>query len=343
MRMEQLWDWVRFIGRRSVYLVIVLLGVSSVTFSVTHLLGNPVYLMVGMQADQEMIDNMMHQMGLDRPIWEQYLSYLGNVASGDLGISRHTYNPVAADIGRRLPATLELSTAALLIGILWAVPMGLLGAMRQGGIADRVGSFTAQSGVAIPNFWLGLILIYLLFFKFQLVPAPLGRIDIGMQPPPTRTGLYLVDAILAGEFEKIGSIVGHLILPAVTLAFTASPPIFRLTRDTVAKILNSDYIRAAHSYGFSEFTINFRHALKNALLPVTMMIAMTYGYLMGGTVLVETVFAWPGLGLYAVDAMNHSDYEPIVGVVLLSALIYVVIYFFTDILHFAIDPRLRGE
>jgi peptide/nickel transport system permease protein len=310
---------------------------------VTHLLGNPVYLLVGVQADQEMIDNMMHQMGLDRPIWQQYLSYLGNIASGDLGMSRHTFNPVAADIGRRLPATFELSTAALLLGILWSVPMGLMAAMRQGGVADRVGSFMAQSGVAIPNFWLGLILIYLLFFKFELVPAPLGRIDIGMQPPPTRTGMYLVDAILAGQFEKIGSIVGHLILPAVTLAFTSSPPIFRLTRDTVVKILNSDYIRAARSYGFSEFTINFRHALKNALLPVTTMIAMTYGYLMGGTVLVETVFAWPGLGLYAVDAMNHSDYEPIVGVVLLSALIYVVIYFMADILHFAIDPRLRGE
>jgi ABC-type dipeptide/oligopeptide/nickel transport system permease component len=336
-------DWLRFVGRRLVFLIIVLLGVSSITFTVTHLLGNPVYLMVGMRADQEMIDNMMHQMGLDRPIWEQYLSYLANVASGDLGVSRHTFNPVAEDIMRRLPATFELSTAALIIGVLWSVPMGLLGAMRQGGWADRVGRFVAQSGVAIPNFWLGLILIYLLFFKFQLVPAPLGRLDISMQPPPTKTGFYIVDSVLAGDWEKLRSVLGNLLMPAVTLAFTSSPPIFRLTRDTVVKILSSDYIRAARSYGFSEFSINFRFALKNALLPVTTMIAMTYGYLMGGTVLVETVFAWPGLGLYAVDAMNHSDYEPIVGVVLLSAAIYVVVYFLTDILHFAIDPRLRGE
>lgn len=341
--MEAMLNWLRFIGRRLIFLIIVLLGVSSITFVVTRLLGNPVYLMVGMQADQEMIDNMIHQMGLDRPIWEQYLSYLANVASGDLGVSRHTYNPVADDIGRRLPATFELSTAALLIGILWSVPIGLWGAMRQGGVADRVGRFMAQSGVAIPNFWLGLILIYLLFFKFQLLPAPLGRIDMGLQPPPSKTGFYLLDSLLAGDMEKFRSSLGHLILPAVTLAFTSSPPIFRLTRDTVVKILNSDYIRAARSYGFSEFTINFRFALKNALLPVTTMIAMTYGYLMGGTVLVETVFAWPGLGLYAVDAMNHSDYEPIVGVVLLSATIYVVAYFLTDMLHYAIDPRLRGE
>jgi ABC-type dipeptide/oligopeptide/nickel transport system permease component len=341
--MNAWWEWSRFVGRRLIYLIIVLLGVSSVTFVVTHLLGNPVYLIVGMQADQEMIDNMMHQMGLDRPIWQQYISYLANVTTGDLGISRHTYNLVTEDIGRRLPATFELSTAALIIGILWSVPMGLLSAMRKGGWLDRLGQFVAQSGVAIPNFWLGLILIYLLFFKFQLVPAPLGRLDTSMHPPPTKTGLYLVDCILASEWEKFRSVIGHLILPAVTLAFTSSPPIFRLTRDTVVKILDSDYIRAARSYGFSEFTINFRFALKNALLPITTMIAMTYGYLLGGTVLVETVFAWPGLGLYAVDAMNHSDYEPIVGVVLLSASIYVIVYFLTDIFHFAIDPRLRGE
>jgi peptide/nickel transport system permease protein len=336
-------DWVKFLSRRFLYLIIVLLGVSSITFAVTHLLGNPVYLVVGVQADQEMIDNMMHQMGLDQPLWQQYLSYLAHVASGDLGVSRYTYNPVTMDIKNRLPATFELSTVALVLGILWSVPLGLLGAMRQGGIVDRVGQFLAQSGVAIPSFWLGLILIYLLFFKFQLVPAPLGRIDIGLEPPPAKTGMYVVDAILAGQMDKLGSIIGHLILPAITLALTSSPPIFRLTRDTVVKILNSDYIRAARSYGFSEFSINFRYALKNALLPVTTMIAMTYGYLLGGTVLVETVFAWPGLGLYAVDSMNHSDYEPIVGVVLLAAAIYVIVYLFTDILHFAIDPRLRGE
>ena len=163
-----------------------------------------------------------------------------------------------------------------------------------------------------------------------------------MQPPPTKTGLFIVDSILAGEWEKLRSVIGHFILPAITLAFTSSPPILRLTRDTAGKILASDYIRAARSYGFPEFTIYFRLVLTNVWLPVTTMIAMTYGYLLGGTVLVETVFAWPGLGLYVVDAMNHSDYEPIVGVVLLSATIYAVVYFLTDILHFAIDPRIRG-
>jgi ABC-type dipeptide/oligopeptide/nickel transport system permease component len=336
-------EWARFIGQRLAGLLIVLLGVSSITFVVTHLLGNPVYLLVGVQADQEIIDNMMQQMGLDRPVWQQYLSYLENVATGDLGISRRTFNPVAADIGRRLPATFELSTAALILGVLWAVPVGLLGATYKGGWLDRFGQFVAQAGVSIPNFWLGLILIYILFFKLHLVSAPLGRIDTTMQPPPTRTGLFVVDSLLAREWMTLRSAVEHLILPALTLAFTASPPIQRLTRDTAIKVFSSDYIRAARSYGFSEFAIQFRLALKNILLPVTTMIAMTYGYLLGGTVLVEVVFAWPGLGLYAVDAMNHSDYEPIVGVVLLSATIYAGVYFLTDILHYTVDPRTRGD
>lgn len=341
--MEVLWGWARFIGKRLLGLIIVLIGVSSITFVVTHLLGNPVYLLVGAQADQEMIDNMMRQMGLHRPIWQQYLSYLGNVATGDLGISRRTFNPVTADIARRLPATFELSTVALLLGVAWSVPMGLLSARYKGSWLDRASQYVAQAGVSIPNFWLGLILIYLLFFKFQLVPTPLGRIDTTMQPPPTRTGLYIIDSIWAGQWETLRSALAHLALPAITLAFTASPPILRLTRETAVKVLDSDYIRAARSYGYSEFSLHFRLALKSILLPVTTMIAMTYGYLLGGTVLVEVVFAWPGLGLYAVDAMNHSDYEPIVGVVLLSATIYAAVYFFTDILHYAVDPRTRSE
>lgn len=342
--MQSTWqEWGLYLGRRLVQTVVVLLGLSAVTFTVTRVLGNPVYLLAGVQADQEVIENLTRQLGLDRPLWEQYLRYLWNLMHGDLGISRHTSNTVASDIARRLPATLELSTAALLLGIGWTVPLGLLSARYKGSVLDRFSQFMVEAGVAIPSFWLGLLLVYLFYFMLHLLPAPLGRLDSNIAPPPTVTGLLTVDSLLAGNWVAFRSAVAHLILPSVTLALTSSPPILQMTRNSMLAVLRSDFIRAARSYGISERIIYFRYALKNVLLPVTTMIAMTYGYLLGGTVLVETVFAWPGLGLYAVDAMNHSDYEPIVGVVMLSAAVYVVIYLITDMLHFTIDPRLRTQ
>jgi peptide/nickel transport system permease protein len=321
----------------------VLLGLAAVTFGVTRFLGNPVYLLVGVQADQQTIETVTRRLGLDRPLWEQYLSYVGNLAQGDLGVSRFTSNPVVYDIGQRLPATLELSTAALLLGIAWTVPLGLLAAKHKNGWIDRLAQGLVEAGVAIPSFWLGLLLVYLLFYQFDLFPAPLGRLGPTAQAPPTVTGLYTIDSLLTGDWGAFRAALSHLALPAITLAFTSCPPILQITRNAMVEVLRSDYIRAARSNGISEGIIFLRYALKNVLLPVTTMIAMTYGYLLGGTVLVEVVFAWPGLGLYAVDAMNNSDYEPIVGVVLLSAVVYVIIYLITDILHFMIDPRLRTQ
>jgi peptide/nickel transport system permease protein len=342
--MQTVWqEWGLYLGRRLLQLVMVLLGLAAVTFGVTRFLGNPVYLLVGVQADQQTIETVTRRLGLDRPLWEQYLSYVGNLAQGDLGVSRFTSNPVVYDIGQRLPATLELSTAALLLGIAWTVPLGLLAAKHKNGWIDRLAQGLVEAGVAIPSFWLGLLLVYLLFYQFDLFPAPLGRLGPTAQAPPTVTGLYTIDSLLAGDWGAFRAALSHLALPAITLAFTSCPPILQITRNAMVEVLRSDYIRAARSNGISEGIIFLRYASKNVLLPVTTMIAMTYGYLLGGTVLVEVVFAWPGLGLYAVDAMNNSDYEPIVGVVLLSAVVYVIIYLITDILHFMIDPRLRTQ
>ncbi|MBI1880110.1 MAG: ABC transporter permease [Chloroflexi bacterium] len=342
--MPTVWqDWGLYLGRRLLQLIIVLLGLAAVTFVVTRFLGNPVYLLVGVQADEKTIETVTRRLGLDRPLWEQYLAYVGNLARGDLGVSRFTSNPVTFDIGQRLPATLELSTAALLLGIAWTVPLGLLAARHRRGWLDRLAQGLVEAGVAIPSFWLGLLLVYLLFYQLSLFPAPLGRLGPPATAPPYVTGLYTLDSLLIGDWEAFRAALSHLALPAITLAFTSCPPILQITCNAMVEILRSDYIRAARSNGIPERTIFLRYALKNALLPVTTMIAMTYGYLLGGTVLVEVVFAWPGLGLYAVDAMNNSDYEPIIGVVLLSAVVYVVIYLITDILHFVIDPRLRTQ
>ncbi len=331
-----------YLARRLAAMLLVLLGVCTITFVVTRLLGNPVYLLVGQQADQEILENLMHQMGLDRPLYEQYFRYLWSVAQGDLGISRYTYRPVLEDIQLRLPATLELVTASMLLIILGAIPMGVFSAMRPGGIVDRLGQLLVQVGVSVPNFWAGLILVYLLFFKLQWLPAPLGQLDDNVALS-TVTGFLVVDSLLTGNLPALKSALSHLALPTVTLALGSAPATLQITRSTLIQILSSDYIRTAHSYGMPARTIYFRYALKNAIVPVITVLAMTFGFLMSGTVLVETVFSWPGLGLYAVDSMHHFDYEPILGVVFLSALFYALAYLVADLLTFVVDPRIRAQ
>lgn len=332
-----------YLIRRLGAMLLVLLGVCTITFVVTRLLGNPVYLLVGQQADKEILENLMHQMGLDRPLYEQYFRYLWSVAHGDLGISRYTYRPVLMEIQLRLPATLELVTASMLLIALGAVPMGVLSAVRPGGVIDRFGQFLAQIWVSMPNFWAGLVLIYVFFFKVSWFPAPLGRLDSNIAAPPEVTGLLVVDSLLSGNQLALRSALSHLVLPAVTLALGSAPATLQITRATLIQILSSDYIRTARSYGMPAHIIYFRYALKNAIVPVVTVLAMTFGFLMSGTVLVETVFAWPGLGLYAVDSMHHFDYEPIVGVVLLSALFYALAYLAADLVTFAVDPRIRAR
>jgi len=335
-------SWGIYLLRRLVYLMVSLLGVSIITFSATRLLGNPVYLLVGTTYTKEMVENMTRELGLDRPVYEQYARYMANLLRGDLGQSRYTFNPVVVDIQRRLPATLELATYSLLLGALWAIPAGALAGRYRGSLFARLADFIARTGVSVPNFWLGLILIFLLFAAFHLLPPPLGRIAADASPPPAITGWYTIDSLLAGNLNTLWASLKQLVMPALTLAFTTSPSLFQITRNTTEAVYSTDYMRTAKAFGLSPWTIT-RYALKNILVPVLTMLAMTYGYLIGGTVLVEVVFAWPGLGLYAVDAMNHADYEPIMGVVLLSALFYILVYLAADIINSMIDPRIRME
>lgn len=321
--------------------LLVLFGISSVTFLVTRVLGNPVYLLVGHQQSPEIVHNMIQRMGLDRPLHEQYLGYLWSVLHGDLGVSRYTFRPVVDDIALRLPATLELVLFAMALIVLVGIPLGILSAVRRGSWWDHSVQAVAQLGASVPNFWFGLLLIYFLFFLLPAFPPPLGRLDDPGQAPPVLTGLLLVDSLWAGSFHNFISALGHLVLPGLTLAAGAVPATIKITRDSLIQILTGDYIRTPLAYGVDRRTVYFRYALKNALVPVTTVLAMTMGFLMSGTVLVETVFSWPGLGLYAVTAMNHFDYEPIIAVVLISAVFYAAAYLIADLLHFMIDPRLR--
>ena len=340
--LDSMREWGQFLLRRAALFLVALFGVSVITFTVTHKIGNPVYLIVGTRYSQETLDNLVRELGLDLPLHEQYLNYASNLLRGDLGISRFTYNPVLEDIGRRLPATLELSTWALAMGVLWAVPAGVLAAMRPAGLLARAADLLARTGVSMPGFWLGLLFIFIFYAELHWFPAPLGRIARSLGPPVTITGWYTLDSLLAGDREAFISSVRHLILPALTLAITTSPSTLQITRKRMQEVLQSDYIRSARAFGLPARTV-YRYALRNTLGPVITMIAMTYGYLLSGTVLVEVVFTWPGLGLYAVDAMNKSDYEPIIGVVLLSAGFYLLVYLATDVINALLDPRTRAE
>ena len=340
--LDSMREWGLFLLKRFAIFLIALFGVSVITFVVTHKIGNPVYLLVGTRYNQEMLDNIVREIGLDRPLHEQYLRYAGNLLQGNLGTSRFSYNPVLEDIRNRLPATLELSTWALAMGVLWAVPAGVLAAMRPRGALARFADLMARTGVSMPGFWLGLLLIFVFFAELHWFPAPLGRIARSIGAPEYVTGWYTLDTLLAGDREAFFSSVSHLILPALTLAITTSPSTLQITRKRMQEVLQSDYIRSARAFGLPAGLV-YRYALRNTLGPVVTMIAMTYGYLLSGTVLVEVVFTWPGLGLYAVDAMNHSDYEPIMGVVLLSSGFYLLVYLASDIFNALFDPRVRAE
>jgi ABC-type dipeptide/oligopeptide/nickel transport system permease component len=331
----------RYIARRLLFLVPQVLGVTTVVFVLIRLLpGDPAYLIAGSLATKDVITSIREQMGLNRPIWDQYLIYLGNVAQGDLGKSWLTSSPVTVDILQRLPATLELITLALALAFFIAIPLGMLTALRPGSVADRVASAYGMLAGALPDFWWALFLVFLLFGQLQLVPAPIGRLDMALLPPPQVTGFYTIDSILAGDWPALGSALAHLALPAFTLAFVYAGPILKMARATMSQALLGNFILYGRASGLPRGTIA-RYALRNALLPVITMTGITYGYLIGGAVLIEQVFAWGGLGQYAVQAITSSDYMAVSGVVLATTLFSLLVYLAVDLLYLAVDPRIR--
>lgn len=329
-----------YIARRLAYMLVALFGVSLVTFVVTRVLpGNPVYLLVGAMADESTVAAITERLGLDQPIYEQYIRYMQQLLQGDLGTSLQTSKPVTSDIGARWPATIELASSSLLLALCWSIPFGIVSALRRRSIWDRLANFFSGLGVSVPEFWLGMILLLVFFGILDWAPAAMGR-TLGDAPEHT-TGLYTIDAIIAGDGEAFRAAAKQMILPAATLALTVGAPLLRITRGFMRETMASHHIRSARALGVPERSIVLRHALPNVLLPVSTMVAILYGYLLGGTVLVEFVFAWPGIGKYAIDAINASDFSPVLAVVLLSALSYLLVYLVMDVLHFVIDPRTR--
>jgi ABC-type dipeptide/oligopeptide/nickel transport system permease component len=332
--------WSMYVGRRLVAAVLTLLGVVVLVFVVTRLLGDPVQLILGPRATPEQVERLRQELGYDQSIPAQFWTYLTNLLQGDLGVSRYSQRSVSDEIASRFPSTIELATAGMLLGLLWTIPLGIIAALRPRGYVDRASQLMVEFGVAIPSFWLGLLLVLLFVNALGIAPTPVGELDIGATPPPRVTGMIVVDALLAGDLATFRDALAHLALPAIVLAITACPPILLLTRNTMIGVLGGDYVRGARSFGLPERTVRW-YAFKNTLLPVSTMVAMTFGFLLGGTVLVETVFSWPGIGLYAIQSMQRFDYEPVLGIVLLASAVYVLVYFVADVLAMVIDPRVR--
>lgn len=331
----------RYIGLRVLLLLPQLLGITFVTFILIRLLpGDPAYLLAGPTATKDTIAQIRQSLGLNRPLLVQFWLYLDGLLHGNLGQSFRTGKPVLYDVLHRLPATLELVIPTLAIGLALGIGLGVYAAFHEGSRIERLLSIYARLAGSLPEWWLGLILIFFFYYKLRWAPPPLGRLGITTPPPTSITNSYAVDALLTGNWAALGSALTHLILPIVTFSVAAIAPFMKMTRATMIEILNSDYIRNAAALGLPRRAIT-RTALKNSLPPVVTLAGFLSSYLIGGAVLIETVFSWGGFGQYAVQSLVNSDYAALQGFVLVSALFTLAVYFIVDLLYLALDPRIQ--
>jgi ABC-type dipeptide/oligopeptide/nickel transport system permease component len=332
-----------YVGRRLLYLLPQAIGISIVTFIIVRELpGNPAYMIAGPRATTEMIAKLQKDMGLDQPIWTQYWIYLRSILHGDFGSSWVTSNPVLVDLAKRVPATLELISLGLFFSLAIGIPLGAIAALRQrrrSAIKTAANIYGSLAG-AVPDFWLGLLLIFVFYGKLHWLPPPMGRVDLSVIPPARVTGFLTIDSLIAGDGEAFASAASHLVLPVVTLVFVYMAPIVKMTRSSMEEVLSSDYIDYSVALGLPRGSI-FRRALHNALPPVVTIFGVLYGYLLGGAVLVESVFAWGGVGQYAVQSIVNADFAAIQAFVLIAAAFTLMVYLMVDLIYFALDPRLR--
>ena len=321
-----------------------LVGVVIITFLLTRAIpGDPAAYFAGGAATQEAIDQVRSQLGLDRPLLAQFFSYVADLARGDLGLSLTTGQPVLQELLERLPASLEVVLLALALSCAVALPMGVLAATRPGSWFDQVSRVLITAGVSMPTFFTGLLLAYVFYFLLGWAPSPLGRLDPIWSPPAGVTGLYLIDAAIAGDGALWWACFKQLILPVVTMAIFVLAPIARMTRASMIAVLSSDFIRTARASGLSDTTVLVRYALRNALLPVITTLGMVFGFMIGSSVIIEKVFGWPGVGSYAIDALTASDYAPVQGFVLTMGLLFVALNLLVDLLYVLVDPRVTIE
>lgn len=310
----------KFIGKKLLYLLIMLIGVATLVFILTKLVpGDPVVANLSQRSlnDPEVVAAYKAKYGLDQPIPVQYVMYMKNLLKLDLGTSIRTNKPVLSELSRCYPATIELALFAIIIAAIFGILFGIISAIRRNSIVDQIVRAISVTGVSIPSFWFALLVLYLIYYKLHLLPGP-GRLSNSFSSPATVTGLYVIDSLLEGDIPKALDAVSHLILPGTVLAAFTMGLITRTTRSNLLDVMSTDYIRTAKAKGLGRAALIVRHALGNALIPVLTVIGLGLGNLLGGMVLVETIFNWPGVGQFAYESVLSNDYPAIIGVALLS-------------------------
>lgn len=326
---------------RLLQLIPVLLGVSLIVFIMTTLTpGDPVDIMIGDQnitEEQEMA--MRHDLGLDRPVHERFFVFVSNAVQGDFGVSFYHRQPVSEVVLRRLPATIELTLVALVIALITSIPLGVIAAIKKNSFVDRAATVISLLGVSLPGFWFGILLLMLFAVHFNILPVS-GRISYADQVEPI-THLLLVDTLLRGQLGSFFEALKHIILPAITLGLPMTAILTRVTRTSMLEVLRQDYITFADAKGMSRSRVMFRHALKNALIPTVSVAAIETGSLLGGNMIVETIFGWPGLGRLVVESIFVRNYPLVQAAVLFYAVTYVMLNFLADILYTKLNPRVK--
>lgn len=330
----------RFLGQRLVFVLPQLLGILLVSFLlIKSIPGDPAVLMLGPTATHTAIEALRAKLGLNQPLPVQFLYYLWNLMHGNLGTSWQTTRPVMDDLLQRFPATLELVGYGLLLAICIGVPLGIAAAVRERSWLARLTDLYGVTAGAVPDFWLGLMLIFVFYTLLHVAPAPLGRISFIVTPPPDITGFLTLDSLLSGNWSAFASAAAHLWLPVSTLALIYSVPILRMTQSSMERMLHADFSRYEVLCGLPK-TLVVRHALRNALPSIITIISVLFGYLLGGAVLIEIVFSWGGAGQYAVQGVLNADFSPVLGFIIFAAVFSLFVYLLVDIIYFLIDPRI---
>lgn len=333
----------KFIGKRLIYLVVMLFGVATLVFILTKMIpGDPTVANLSQRAlnDPEVVAAYRAKYGLDQPVFVQYILYIKNLLHLDLGTSIRTNKPVLDELARCYPATIELALFAIILAAVLGILFGVISAIKRNSILDQVVRALSVTGVSIPSFWFALLVLYFFYYKLHIFPGP-GRLSNSFSAPAAVTGMYVIDSLIEGNPAKALDALQHLILPGLVLAAFTMGLITRTTRSNLLDVMSTDYIRTARAKGLSRVGLIVRHALGNALIPVLTVIGLGLGNLLGGMVLVETIFNWPGVGQFAYESVLSVDYPSIIGVALLIALNYMVINTVVDILYGVIDPRVR--
>jgi peptide/nickel transport system permease protein len=302
--------------------------------------GDPARMMAGDTADKQVLDQLRREFQLDRPLPVRFAAYVGNLARGNLGLSYSTKRPVLASLLERLPATLELTLASLLFAVAGAVPLGVLSAVWRNRPIDHVVRVLGVGGVSMPVFWSGLLLIWLMYVKLEWLPGA-GRLGVYTTPPRALTGMYTLDSLLTGNWPVLVESVQYLVMPAFILGYAYMATLTRMIRSSMLEVLTQDYVRTARAKGLDERTVVLGHALRNALLPVTTLAGLAFAALLGGAVLTETIFSWPGVGRYVVDAALFLDYPVIMGFTLMIAIVYMSVNLAVDLLYSWLNPQIQ--